>query len=227
MYAIRSYYVIQRFLRLLATVERPDEILAITFTRKAAGEMRGRLLQALAAAQGPAPADGHKRLTWQLAQAALAQDAQFGWHLLDNPTLLCIQTIDSFNAALVRRMPWLSRFGAVPEIADNPQPLYREAVRRLLQRLDEGGPGGDRAAQLLVHLDNRMDLLEGLLIAMLARRDQWLRHLLEQDHDRWRSMLEQALAEMVEGHLAKVDALLPLEARDDLLDLARYAAGNP
>ena len=42
---------------------------------------------------------------------------------------------DSFNAALVRRMPWLSRFGAVPEIAEDPRPLYREAVRRLLHRI--------------------------------------------------------------------------------------------
>ncbi|MDY0269776.1 UvrD-helicase domain-containing protein [Trichloromonas sp.] len=220
----KTELLIQRYLRLLATVHRPDEILAITFTRKAAGEMRGRLLRALREARGPAPESDHQRQTWELARAALAQDARQGWNLLDNPSLTTIQTIDSFNAALVRRMPWISRFGAMPAIAEDPFPLYREAARRVAGRLDRGGVGSAEVALLLEHLDNRMDTLQGMLVAMLARRDQWLRHLGRVESERRRELLEKSLTDYVADRLREADALLLPDCRDELLELGRYAA---
>src|SRR5271154_5231765 len=76
----KTELLIQRFLRLLATVQNPKSVVAITFTRKAAAEGEERIFEGLHnAAKDPAPADPHRLRTYQLAQAVLAQDAALGW----------------------------------------------------------------------------------------------------------------------------------------------------
>ena len=70
----------QRFLRLLATVDEPEEVIAITFTRKAAGEMRERIQDSLNAAHsGKLPDAAHKRITFDLACEALARSKVALW----------------------------------------------------------------------------------------------------------------------------------------------------
>ncbi|MEE8574792.1 MAG: UvrD-helicase domain-containing protein, partial [Thermodesulfobacteriota bacterium] len=68
--------LIKRYLSLLAHVKRPEEIVALTFTRKAAGEMRRRIVDALTlAACGAHPDSAHELETFVLATAALKQSA--------------------------------------------------------------------------------------------------------------------------------------------------------
>ena len=76
----KTELLIQRFLALLARVERPEAVVAMTFTRKAAGEIRERIVKALReAADSGAPEQAHRALTWRLARAVLERDAAFGW----------------------------------------------------------------------------------------------------------------------------------------------------
>ncbi|HEV7800538.1 MAG TPA: UvrD-helicase domain-containing protein, partial [Burkholderiales bacterium] len=142
----KTELLVQRYLRLLETVDCPEEILAITFTRKAAAEMKRRVLEHL--------------------PSILAPDA-----VADIAPRLRVQTIDALCASFTRQMPVLAHFGAQPEIVDDARELYRDAARRALAL----EPANRQAERLLAHLDNNQEAVLGLLAAMLARRDQWLR----------------------------------------------------
>ena len=66
----KTELLIQRYLHLLATVDDPEEILAITFTRKAAAEMQLRVLEALQeAGAGIEPDEAYRQTTFRAARA--------------------------------------------------------------------------------------------------------------------------------------------------------------
>ena len=136
----KTELLIQRYLGLLATVNEPEEIVAITFTRKAAAQMRERVLDAFAQVQAQTePASAHERRTQELARAALARDSARGWRISDSPARLRIQTIDSLCAALTRQMPMLSKFGSQPESVEDAGALYAEAARATVDLIEESG----------------------------------------------------------------------------------------
>jgi len=164
-----------RLLRLLAIVERPEEILAITFTRKAAGEMHVRVVRALqAAAAGERPDDPHEAAFFDLAQQALVRDREQVWELLQQTQRLRVMTIDAFNASLTRQMPLLSRLGGQPQVTDVTGERYDEAVRRTLQGTDLPDAQWQSVRRFLLHLGNHFGSAHEMLRGMLGRRQQWL-----------------------------------------------------
>ncbi len=181
----KTELLIQRFLALLARVDRPEAVVAITFTRKAAAEMRHRIVAALGSAGGPRPATPHETHTWELAREAVARNDRLNWRLAEHPARLRIQTIDSLCAMLVRRMPWVSRMGAALRPVDDARHLYARAARRTVSMLDADGAPADvtgAVAVLLAHLDNHFGRVEQLLSVMLGTRDQWMRHVADHGH---------------------------------------------
>lgn len=218
----------QRVLGLLARAQQPEDILAITFTRKAAAEMRERIYQALLLAREPEPAQPHRLQTWRLARAALARDAELGWRLLENPQRLRVQTIDGLCGSLTAQMPVLSQFGGQPRVDERAQPLYLEAVDALLEQLEQSGPEADAVAdsiaELLLHLDNQVERLRQLLAGLLARRDQWLPLIgggIGASDPRF--YLEETLRSVRDEAARRAHAAL-LRYRGDLLPLLDFAA---
>lgn len=218
----------QRFLILLGSVKQPEEILAITFTKKSAAEMRTRIIHALKnAAFHDEPESAHAKTTYQLAKKVLRQDKALDWFLLENPNRLRIQTIDAFNSYLTRQLPVLSQFGSSPEITDNAKDLYQQAVNEFLTHLEENVEWSDSIATLLLHLDNDLDKLQELLIALLAKRDQWLPYItLNITDPMLRENLEASLASVFSDVLTTLLQSIPEQYVEELLQLVRHAAKN-
>ena len=191
----------QRFLALLSQVNSPEQIVAMTFTKKAAAEMRERIVEALMIGEQPLT-EGASLVdanTWQLARKALLRDKEQGWSLLKNPNRLRIKTIDGLNSYLVGQMPLLSKMGGQSQLLQDATPAYQEAVRQVLKMPQLEEPVG----RLLRLVNGRFGRAESLLMNMLAKRDQWMRTLIQYQGEAAREVLENALQEIVNKVLAE------------------------
>ena len=226
----------QRMLGLLAHVENPEEVVAITFTRKAAAEMSHRLVKGLQAAASQQRGDNehedlqdHEQVSRDLALAVLEHDARQGWNLLEQPGRLRIRTIDSLCSELARQLPVTSGLGGGQQIAEDATALYRQAATRTMAIIED-----DRdelqadVTRVLDRYDNQYDKLVELLTGMLASREQWTGHLLDarigDGFDR--QGMEKALRYLVEDQLEKARQVIPDKLLSGLPRFYQYAISN-
>lgn len=217
----KTELLIQRYLSLLSHVQAPEAIIAITFTRKAAHEMRLRIMQSLEMVQQKYPLAANDRQRYQLAKKVLVRDQQYHWNLLANPNRLRILTIDSFCQSLTWQMPLLS---GVPDLSpvDNPKWLYRIAVRELLNQLEDECPWRKSLVHLLTHLDNNFQHVENLLSDMLGRREQWLNYLLNHQAD-LRHYLEMGLQTISLNAVATLNQRIASDLRRQLQRVVNFS----
>jgi ATP-dependent exoDNAse (exonuclease V) beta subunit len=163
----------QRYLKLLASVDAPERILALTFTRRAAQEMRERVVRAFSAAALADCPQNFNRQTWALAVAAKRHLDALQIDIERHPSRLRIETIDAFNAWLAGQLPVTAEAGARLNLIENARPLYEEAARHALAHVE---PDSFAAAvdRVLVLGDQRWRPLVDLIADMLPSRDRWL-----------------------------------------------------
>ncbi len=147
----KTYALTNRFVRLLARGARPERIVALTFTRKAAGEFFDEILQKLARAA-----------TDEVFAARLARDITAGdpsdrpgpgpaefrrmlREVVDAMPRLRLGTLDGFFARIARAFPL--ELGLTGEFEVLQEHAARGERRRVLQRMFAHAPGGLAAAQ--------------------------------------------------------------------------------
>lgn len=225
-----------RLLACLTIVERPEEILAITFTTKAAGEILERVTGALAlAASGVEPTQPHEKPLYDLGRLVLERDRLLGWNLILNPSRLRIMTFDAFCAYLAGKTPIMSGLGGGKTMED-PALVYRQAILETLGAVNaEDTPEDLRVAleAVLTFARNQFEVLVPMFSALLAKRDQWAGEIMVLDIEN----MEQAIATVVTKHAADaiavlgksplVEAMAILEQASGVYDGFEWAAGRP
>ena len=231
----KTELLIQRYLKLLGIVDDPEEVLAITFTRKAAGEMQVRVLEALRQARsGEVPEEPHRRLTNQLALAALRRSEDRNWNLVGSPRRMRIQTLDSLNRTITRAQPLSApeSSAGVRVVTDaDLTAIHDTAALATLDWLAESGSASDATREVLTHVDNNTRAYVSFLSAMLKTRDQWLPFIGSGVIDAaaaetLRERFEDALGFAVEDHLERLQSSVGAAHCDELPTLFDYAADS-
>ncbi len=146
----KTLLLTMRFLKLLGRVNHPGEIIALTFTDKAAGEMRSRVIRILNMAQN----DQIPENSLDKTLLELAGDALYRHRRLISADVLSIMTFHSFCLHMVKRAPLEAGVAPNCEIMDETiQPsLMGEALQNVRDRLFSSH-GGDIKR---IALENRL-----------------------------------------------------------------------
>lgn len=153
----KTSLLVDRYLKLLTVVDTPEEIVAITFTKKAASEMKSRILKRIEKADD------------SFVKIILNRSKEKGWDVEHNSSRLKIMTIDRFCHRIIHQMPILNKLSDKPNITDTPEKFYEESVKHILQSKEHLKD----IKIIFEHYDNEYEKIYRSLVGMMSFRDQW------------------------------------------------------
>ncbi len=134
----KTYQIITRYLRLLREDRPVSSILATTFTRAAAGDIRRKLLHTVA--EAAANEQAREELAERLKASTLTSEQSLDllFQLTDNLHRLQVRTLDSFNGSIVRSFALELGIAPGSDIVDEDQiaHLRADAIRLMLDERD-------------------------------------------------------------------------------------------
>ena len=178
----KTWLLVARMLRLLLAGAAPAELLAITFTRKAAQEMRERLLQLLKQLALESDDDVRQLLRERgVPEAALAatlpQARGLYERVLSDAQSLSIDTFHSWFARLIQVAPLASGVPHGYALSESSGEMLAEAYRRLMQNLS-GDAGNETRNETRAALVRLYEIAgdwnaKRLLDAFVDKRAEW------------------------------------------------------
>jgi ATP-dependent helicase/nuclease subunit A len=206
----KTMLLVARFIKLLSCVRHPHEILALTFTNKAAGEMKariGRLLQA--AYSGLQPASHLEAALLQSAKEALKHHEAHRFLLL-SPEGLQVMTFHGFCYTLVRRAPLEAEVPPKSLVLEEAeQDLFLdESIREMIRdvvSMPEGAPERRAFEARLLRLNNHLTAFIDEIRDLVRKRDLFYDLVMAlRDYpnlDDFEAALSQRMGGVVEGFL--------------------------
>lgn len=205
----KTFLLTARFLRLLGLVAHPQQILALTFTNKAAGEMRERVRDYLnRARQGDAPRDDADAELLGFAATALEAHGKLEPLLLAGD-ILRIQTFHSFCYTMVSQAPLEAGLTPGSTLMDeNEQPFFlHETVSEALQEIAGRNAEDQTLLALknrLLYLNNSWWLLSGEMEDLMQHREGLSELVQVLGRDKASNYLAERIRELVETELRDV-----------------------
>jgi len=224
----KTSLMVQRYFALLAVSDSPEQVLFCTFTRAATQEMQLRVMDALYAAKtSPRPDTEYEKKTYDLAKQVIERDEKLDWGLLHNSARMNILTLDGLAAKVAKQMPILSGMGGDISVIEDPFSLYSAAGMAVLEAVEDDGEISQDVERLMLHMDGNHQRAVELISQMMAKRDQWLRHVLHGKNGLNKDSVEDVLASVIDSvksHAAETIANISKDI-DQLIAFAQKNVG--
>ena len=197
-----------RILHLLTVVENPKEIIAISFTNKAASEMHNKVEERY-----------NEKVNSKIKQKIETRAKKLKWNKKDKNLLdsLEIMTIDSLASKITRQTPIVSR-SLYKNISDDPQEIYEITAKETMQN-------NSQLDKLFPFLNYDYQTIKNQLINLLKKRDQWQNAVFEYreiSSNTIKNKTKKYYAQELKKWLKKINNIFSKEEKKDIKDILTY-----
>ena len=204
----KTWLLVTRILRLLLAGARPDSILAVTFTRKAAAEMQQRVTERLRELM----CADERVLDKKLVEIGIRPDEhsrtrarQLYEQGLFNPYSLRATTFHAFCQELLQRFPLEAGIAPGFELSESTGLLEQQARDALVNESSSKGHPINQALDCLIEACDGLSNTQSALQSFLTHRSDWWAYI-------------QGQSEPLSYASTRLEQLLEIDTHEDPLD---------